>query len=111
MKKSEQLTINAICNNEREKALYELEKESRAINGVECRRLRTCSAKVYITSNYYILQSYNTIIAVIDKNTDTLFDFLRIVYGYTNTSAKHIAKFSHDYSSGSWYCSKVYTAR
>lgn len=111
MKKSEQYQINAICNNEREKALYELEKECNTINGVECRRLRTCSAKVYSTSNYYILQSYNTIIAVIGKNTDTLYDFLRIAYGYTNTSAQHIAKFNHDYCSGSWNCSKVYTAR
>lgn len=111
MKKSEQLTINAICNNEREKALYDLEKESRTINGVECRRLRTCSAKVYSTSNYYILQSYQTIIAVIDRNTDTLYDFLRIAYGYTNTSAQHIAKFDHDYCIGSWGCRERYTAR
>lgn len=111
MKKSEQLTINAICNNEREKALYELEKEAASVNGVDVKRLRSCSAMVYTTTNYYILRSYNTIIAVIDKNTDTLFDFLRIVYGYTATSAQHITKFSHDYCSGSWGCRERYTAR
>ena len=111
MKKEEQLQVNAICNNEREKALSELEEEAASINGVNVKRLRSCSAMVYTTTNYYILRSYNTIIAVINKNTDALYDFLRIVYGYTATSSQHINKFAHDYCSGKWYCSKVYTAR
>lgn len=60
-------------------------------------QLRRCSADVYETDNLYVLRSYSTIVAVIDKTTDTLYDFLRYVYGYTATSAQHIAKFKHDY--------------
>lgn len=60
-------------------------------------QLRHCSAVVYETDNLYVLRSYSTIVAVIDKTTDTLYDFLRYVYGYTATSAQHIAKFKHDY--------------
>lgn len=60
-------------------------------------RLRHCSAYVYETTNFYVLRSYNTIIACIDKRTKFCYDFLRMVYGYTSTSCKHISKFWHDY--------------
>lgn len=43
----------------------------------------------------YVLQSYNTIIALISGNV--MYDFLRYVYGYTATSAQHIVKFRSDY--------------
>ena len=69
-------------------------------------RLRTCSATVTTTDKYYILQSYNTVIAIIDRATDTLYDALRMVYGYTATSAKHIAKFRQDYGKGMWGCAR-----
>lgn len=72
-------------------------------------RLRSCSAWVYETANYYILRSYSTIIACIDKRTDTLCDFLRLVYGYTATSAQHISKFSKDYGYGKWGCANRIT--
>lgn len=62
------------------------------------RRLRTCSAHVYETEHFYLLCSYNTIICAIDKATNTAYDFLRYVYGFTSTSAQHISKFIHDYS-------------
>ena len=75
------------------------------------KQLRHCSAVVYETENYYILRSYATIIAVIDKTTDTLYDALRLVYGYTATSAQHISKFNHDYCKGKWHCAQVYTGR
>ena len=55
---------------------------------------------------YYVLRSYNTIVAAIDVSNDTLYDFLRYVYGYTSTSAQHIAKFSCDYG-----CTKHLTYR
>lgn len=74
-------------------------------------RLRSCSATVYSTGNYYVLRSYNTIIAAIDKRTDTCFDFLRKVYGYTATSAQHISKFDHDYGTGAWGCRERMTWR
>lgn len=64
-------------------------------------RLRTCSATVgKVHSGLYsftYLRSYNTIVAVIDDNTGEAVDVLRTVYGYTATSAQHIAKFLQDY--------------
>ena len=67
-------------------------------NGVQSvSRLRTCNACVLASGNYYLLKSYNTIIAAIDADGN-LYDFLRYVYGYTSTSAQHIAKFRNDYS-------------
>ena len=103
MKKSEQKLINERCMIAYEDALEE--------DVIDAKRLRTCKAIVYETENYYILRSYNTVIAVIDKEFDTLYDCLRVVYGYTSTSAQHIAKFNHDYCSGSWGCTERLTAR
>lgn len=68
------------------------------------KQLRSCRATVFETPNYYILVSYNTTIACIEKNTNTLYDFLRFTYGYTSTSAQHISKFKHDYGYGKWGC-------
>ena len=62
------------------------------------KNLRHCSAKVYETDNFYILRSYFTFIAAIDKRDHVAIDLLRYVYGYTSTSAQHIAKFFTDYS-------------
>lgn len=103
MKKSEQKLINERCMIAYDNALEE--------TIIGAKRLRTCSAIVYETENYYILKSYSTVIAVIDKTFDTLYDVLRVVYGYTNTSGQHIAKFDKDYGSGSWGCTKRLTAR
>lgn len=75
------------------------------------KRLRSCTAWVYETTNYYVLQSYGTVIACIDKENDTLYDFLRYVYGFTNTSAQHIRKFSKDYGAGKWGCTNTMTYR
>ena len=60
-------------------------------------RLRKCSATVWETNHWYLLRSYRTFVAAIDKETGILYDFLRYVYGYTATSAQHIAKFANDY--------------
>lgn len=59
--------------------------------------LRSCQATVYETSGFYVLQSYRTYVACIDKFTGTLVDVLRTEYGYTATSAQHISKFASDY--------------
>lgn len=75
------------------------------------KKLRSCQATVYIYDEYILLKSYNTIVAGIDRKTDTLYDFLRMVYGYTATSAQHIAKFSHDYGNGKWGCTDRKTWR
>lgn len=77
---------------------------TRECDHLHASRLRSCKAWVYETPNYYFLRSYNTIIAFIDKTTDTCYDVLRLVYGYTSTSAHHISKFCHDYGMGKWGC-------
>lgn len=105
MKKEEQRIINDSILREWEKAKQELERGSE----YTIHRLRSCSAEVLTTEHYHFLKSYNTIIyntiiAFIDKNTDTCYDVLRYVYGYTSTSGQHIAKFSHDYGHGKWGC-------
>lgn len=75
------------------------------------KRLRTCQAYVYETPNFYVLRSYRTVVAIIEKSTDTCYDFLRAVYGYTNTSAQHISKFDKDYGRGTWGCKERVTYR
>ena len=74
-------------------------------------RLRTCQAYVYETPSFYVLRSYNTVIAIIDKSSDICYDFLRGVYGYTNTSAQHISKFDKDYGRGTYGCKERVTYR
>ena len=66
-------------------------------------RLRSCNACVWETKHFYILQSYATMVAAIDKESNTMFDFLRYVYGYTVTSAQHITEFARDYRATSRY--------
>ena len=56
-------------------------------------RLFTCKAQILETENFYILRSYNTLVAAYDIRHIELTDVLRYVYGYTATSAQHIAKF------------------
>ena len=65
--------------------------------------LRSCTAEVCETDGYFLLRSYNTIVAVVEKSTGIYWDVLRMVYGYTATSAQHIAKFSNDYGNGKRY--------
>lgn len=109
MKKKEQLEINEMVSKKYDEAMVELEKWQ--TKNPYFARLRSCTAWVIETHNYYFLQSYDTIVAFIDKRDDVLYDVLRLVYGYTSTSAQHIAKFSNDYSR-SWVSQAVrYTWR
>ena len=108
MTKKEQLEINHICENEFNRAMAEYVPVQGALIS---KRLRSCTAWVYETENYYILQSYSTLIACINKTTDTLCDVLRVKYGYTSTSAQHISKFEKDYGQDKWGCHNRYTAR
>lgn len=87
------------------------EINSSDVNYFRAYPLRTCAASVYKGSRFIVLKSYSTIVAAIDTDTDTLYDFLRYVYGYTATSAQHIAKFSQDYGKGYWGCSSRVTYR
>ena len=95
-----------------EKAIHDFNAET--VNSSiwsDANRLRSCNAKVYTSGNYYVLQSYDTIVAFIDRRTDCLYDVLRLVYGYTSTSAQHIRKFEHDYGADKWGCKVVMTWR
>ena len=105
MKKEEQKKINEICENLYNDSMQEFKST------LPCKKLRTCTAWVYESKNYYFLKSYNTIVAIIDKETDTLIDILRVVFGYTSTSAQHISKFDHDYCKENWGCKYRFTAR
>ena len=92
MKKELQKIENDIVMQEIEKINADLK------NGVQSTiRLRTCKAYVLTTGNYHLLKSYSTIVAAIDADGN-LYDFLRYVYGYTSTSAQHIAKFRNGFS-------------
>ena len=108
MKKSEQLAINA-------KVLEYLQVYNDWVDAhnavLSWERLRSCSAEVARIGNWYVLRSYRTIVAIIDTRTDTLYDFLRYVYGYTATSAQHISKFDKDYGMGKWGCTSRLTYR
>nr|DAO95187.1 MAG TPA: hypothetical protein [Caudoviricetes sp.] len=107
MSKKEQALIN-------EKVIAMLVKYNEEVkqNGLHHgKRLFTCQAYVYETPSFYVLRSYNTVVAIIEKKTDTCYDFLRAVYGYTNTSAKHISKFDKDYGRGMYGCTQRLTYR
>ena len=58
MKKSEQKLINERCMIAYDNAIEEMENDGI----IEAKRLRTCSAIVLETENYFILKSYSTII-------------------------------------------------
>lgn len=64
---------------------------------ITCKNLFNCDAKVYETKHYYVLKSYNTFIAAIDKQRNIIVDVLRHEYEYTQTSAMHISKFGNQY--------------
>lgn len=93
MKKSEQRAIN-------KKVEYELEHYNGITSNWEIKgvgRLCHCQAFVYETHFYFILRSYNTVVAIINKSNMELYDFSRYVYGYTATTAQHITKFANKY--------------
>lgn len=107
MSKKEQALIN-------EKVIAMVDKYNEEVKKIflhHGKRLRTCQAYVYETPGFYVLRSYNTVVAIIEKSTDTCYDFLRLVYGYTPTSAQHIRKFDKDYGHGKWGCKKCVTYR
>ena len=67
---------------------------SKELNEVE--RLDHCQAWTYQTKGYSFLISYQTIVAFVD-DSGILYDVLRLVYGYTSTSAKHNSKFRNQF--------------
>lgn len=91
MKKSEQAAINA-------QALEGVRLIKDMGNVVHTENLYFCNAKMVTTDKHLIvLYSYATPVAVIDANNGNFYDVLRYTYGYTSTSAQHIAKFRNKY--------------
>ena len=84
MRKEEQIKINEEVVRMYNTALEEYAGIPYSTKG---ERLRTCTATVFESDNYYFLVSYRTLVAVIIKTSDTLLDVLRYNYGYTSTSA------------------------
>ena len=87
-----------IINESVYRALNEFENNYSNMKKVE--QLRTCKASVYENGRYIALVSCTTPVAFIDKRERKAYDILRLVYGYTSTSAQHIAKFFSDYARG-----------
>ena len=103
MKKEQQISMNNyVLKN------YDVFRDTIANDFLNWKKLRSCSASVAETDDFFILKSYNTIVAFINKYTGQKFDVLRWVYGYTSTSAQHIAKFFSDYGD---YRVSTYTYR
>lgn len=97
MKKEKQMQENLKV----EEALIAFKSDKYKAEGLEfapAMRLRKCNAYVSRIGKWLVLTSYSTDVAIIDCQTGVLYDFLRLVYGYTATSSKHISKFAHDYS-------------
>ena len=93
MKKAEQRAINAKVEHELDMYTSLTHPE----DAIKIGRLRTCQATVYETNRYLVLVSYKTVVALIKLEDMTLYDFSRYVYGYTATTAQHIAKFANEY--------------
>ena len=96
MKKANQMAVNELCNKAYGKVIDYIDRN--VYNIVDEYRLLNCQAKVVEYPDYICLYSYRTMVAFIDLNNDTCYDVLRLVYGYTATSAQHIAKFYHKFS-------------
>lgn len=90
MKKNEQLEVNAYIENIVNDIKALISTSDTPIMWVQ---LYHCSAETGAVGDWILLRSYSSIVAAYNFETDELFDFLRLVYGYTATSAKHIAKF------------------
>lgn len=57
-------------------------------------KLYSCRAEIWEYKGFIALVSYSTPVAVYTQDDESLYDCLRIVFGYTATSAQHISKFS-----------------
>ena len=79
------------------------QKYSSFLDNLEEEPFRYCKATVGRVGKYIYLRSYNTVVAFIDTVTGIGYDILRTEYGYTSTSAQHIAKFFRQYCVGTVY--------
>lgn len=91
MKKEAQKVVNVLCEEAFNKSIKYM--RDLCMTPISVERLKTCQALIMHYEKYDILKSYETYVAIYDKETDTFYDVLRYVYVYTATSAQHIAKF------------------
>lgn len=93
MKKELQLKINTEVLNswEHAKKVWNTIPDNATITQID-----HCQCGYIIWGSYIFLVSYSTMVAYI-QGDGVLFDILRLVYGYTATSAKHIAKFRNKF--------------
>ena len=96
MKKTEQIEVNTYVEN----IVNDINALLSTSSPAAWCRLYHCSAEWAQLGDWVLLRSYSTIVAAYNADTDEFFDFLRLVYGYTATSAQHIAKFRN-------YCRSV----
>lgn len=73
------------------------QRYSRFLSDLEEEPFRHCKATFGRIGKYIYLRSYNTVVAFINTVTGEGHDILRTEYGYTATSAQHIAKFFNHY--------------
>ena len=104
--KINQDVINRLAVREYERAIAEMSEHEYNV-----KKFRSCTAEVITTKSYYILRSYNTLVACVNRYTGIESDVLRKVYGYTATSAQHIHKFFNDYKVSFSYPAKRYQYR
>jgi len=100
MKKSEQRVINGKCLDALTALLEENNMEYLPNKDFNT-RLYHCQAWIAETERFLVLKSYDTIVALLDKNTGVMYDIHRLAYGYTATSSHHIGKFKR-------YCIEQY---
>ena len=98
-KQSKKIAQEAI-NNEVKLALSKYQDEiSEAYSMNNWKQLYNCNATTIQTENLYILKSYNTIIAFIERSSNIAFYFIDIVYSgkERTTSRQHFSKFIKQY--------------
>lgn len=92
--------INETCVRVNECALKELYSVKPPYDTVSSHRLYYCNAWVFETNNYFLLKSYDTFVAAIDKTSYITYDVLALVWGKSPTSRKQITRFSLNYGNG-----------
>ena len=73
-------------------------------NGKKRCKLYSCNAEIWGCMDILVLVSYGTPIALYTRD-GSLYDCLRVVYGYTATSSQHISKFEK------WLAENNYTVK
>lgn len=102
MKKSEQIAINERCIEHE----FFANNQLNLVQNPNWKQIRKCQAWYTTTDDYYILKSYNTIVAAIFKPTKVCYNFMRHSFDFTTladsnnpgfTTTQHVHKFMKEY--------------